>query len=67
MKNEKSLTSAQQEIHCNSIPKEKIEKRIHLIGYNDSDWARDMDDKKKSTSGFVFYLGDTVFTSTSKK
>ena len=47
MKNEKSLTSAQQEIHCNSIPKEKIEKRIHLIGNNDSDWARDMDDKKR--------------------
>lgn len=39
MKNEKYLTSAQQEIHYNSIPKEKIEKRIHLIGYNDSDCA----------------------------
>jgi len=35
------------------------------VGYNDSDWARDMDDKK-SNIGFVFYMGDTSFTWSSK-
>lgn len=28
----------------------------HIIGYTDSDWAGDVDDRK-STSSFVFYLG----------
>jgi hypothetical protein len=32
-----------------------------LVGYSDSDWARNMDDKKSTTS-FVFYMEDTVFT-----
>ena len=41
-------------------------KDFKLVGYNDSDWARDMDDRK-STTGFVFYMGDTTFTWTSKK
>jgi len=36
------------------------------MGYNDSDWARDMDDKK-STMNFVFYMGDTIFTWSLKK
>jgi glutathionylspermidine synthase len=36
------------------------------VGYNDSDWARDMDDKK-SNIGFVFYMGDTSFTWSSNK
>jgi hypothetical protein len=36
------------------------------VGYNDSDWARNMDDKK-STTDFVFYMGDTTFTWSSKK
>jgi hypothetical protein len=31
------------------------------VGYSDSDWVRDMDDGK-STTGFVFYIGDTTFT-----
>ncbi|XP_071738725.1 uncharacterized mitochondrial protein AtMg00810-like [Rutidosis leptorrhynchoides] len=37
-----------------------------LVGYSDSDWAGDKDDRK-STSGFVFYMGDTAFTWSSKK
>nr|KYP66220.1 Retrovirus-related Pol polyprotein from transposon TNT 1-94 [Cajanus cajan] len=37
-----------------------------LVGYSDSDWSGDMDDRK-STSGFVFYMGDTAFTWMSKK
>ncbi|KAG6404541.1 hypothetical protein SASPL_136790 [Salvia splendens] len=32
-----------------------------LVGYSDSDWAGDNDDRK-STSGYVFYMGDTAFT-----
>ncbi|KAG6409034.1 hypothetical protein SASPL_132064 [Salvia splendens] len=37
-----------------------------LVGYSDSDWAGDNDDRK-STSGYVFYMGDTAFTWMSKK
>nr|XP_048322321.1 secreted RxLR effector protein 161-like [Ziziphus jujuba var. spinosa] len=37
-----------------------------LIRYSDSDWGGDIDDHK-STSGFMFYLGDTTFTWMSKK
>ncbi|KAK3014788.1 hypothetical protein RJ639_009214 [Escallonia herrerae] len=37
-----------------------------LLGYCDSDWARDLDDRK-STTRFVFYMGDTAFTWSSKK
>lgn len=37
-----------------------------LVGYSDSDWAGDIDDRK-STTGFVFYMGDAAFTWTSKK
>ena len=36
-----------------------------LLGYSDSDWGGDIDDRK-STSGFVFYIGDTAFTWMSK-
>ena len=39
---------------------------FELVGYSDSDWAGDMDDRK-STTGFVFYIGDTTFTWSSKK
>jgi hypothetical protein len=41
-------------------------KEFKLFSYSDSDWAGDMDDRK-STTGFVFYMGDTTFTWTSKK
>ena len=37
-----------------------------LVGYSDSDWCGDIDDRK-STSGYVFYMGDTAFTWVSKK
>ena len=37
-----------------------------LVGYSDSDWAGDSDDQK-STTGFVFFLGDTTFTWMSNK
>lgn len=37
-----------------------------LVGYSDSDWCGDIDDRK-STSGFVFFMGDTAFTWLSKK
>ncbi|XP_039017289.1 secreted RxLR effector protein 161-like [Hibiscus syriacus] len=37
-----------------------------LVGYSDSDWCRDIDDRK-STSGYVFFMGDTSFTWLSKK
>ena len=32
-------------------------KEFKLIGYSDSDWAGDTDDRK-SDNGFVFYMGD---------
>lgn len=37
-----------------------------LYGYSDSDWAGDQDERK-STTGYVFYLGSTAFTWSSKK
>jgi hypothetical protein len=41
-------------------------KDYKLVGYSDSDWCGDIDDRK-STSGYVFFMGDTVFTWLSKK
>jgi hypothetical protein len=29
------------------------------VGYSDSDWCGDIDDRK-STSGYVFFMGDTT-------
>ncbi|XP_061364779.1 uncharacterized mitochondrial protein AtMg00810-like [Gastrolobium bilobum] len=37
-----------------------------LIGYTDNDWCGDVDDRK-STSGYVFFMGNTTFTWISKK
>ncbi|XP_052483025.1 secreted RxLR effector protein 161-like [Gossypium raimondii] len=37
-----------------------------LIGYSDSDWCGDLDNRK-STLGYVFFLGNTAFTWLSKK
>jgi hypothetical protein len=37
-----------------------------LVGYSDSDWSGDLDDRK-STSGFVFFMRSTAFTWLSKK
>jgi len=36
-----------------------------LVGYSDSDWGGDVDDRN-STTGFVFYLGSSAFTWSSK-
>lgn len=41
-------------------------KEYKLLGYSDSDWCGDVDDRK-STSGYVFFMGDTAFTWLSKK
>ena len=41
-------------------------KDFKLVHYSDSDWVGDTDDRKSATS-FVFYMGDTTFTWTSKK
>ena len=38
----------------------------NLYGYSDSDWGGDQDERK-STTGYVFYLGPTAFTWASKK
>lgn len=37
-----------------------------LVGYSDSDWAGDKDDGR-STTGFIFFLGNNAFTWSSKK
>jgi hypothetical protein len=39
---------------------------FNLVGYSDSDWGRDLDERK-STTGFVFFMGDTSFIWSSKK
>ena len=39
---------------------------FNLIGFSDSDWGGDCDDRK-STSGFAFFVGDTAFSWMSKK
>ena len=42
------------------------DKDYKLVSYSDSDWAGDGDDRK-STTGFVFFMGNTSFTWMSKK
>nr|GEX08177.1 retrovirus-related Pol polyprotein from transposon TNT 1-94 [Tanacetum cinerariifolium] len=41
-------------------------KEYTLTGYSDSDWHGDVDDRK-STSGYVFFMGKTAFTWALKK
>ena len=41
-------------------------KDAKLVGYSDSDWGGD-EEETKSTTGYVFYLGSTAFSWTSKK
>ena len=43
-----------------------ISVHFKLVGYNDSDWAENSNGRK-STTGFVFFMGDTAFTQLSKK
>ena len=40
--------------------------KYKLVGYSDSDWCGDIDDRK-STSAYVFFMGNTAFTWLSKK
>jgi len=39
---------------------------FNLTSYSDSDWGRDLDERK-GTIGFVFFMGNTSFTWLSKK
>ena len=39
---------------------------FQLISYTDSDWAGDVD-KRKSTTGYIFFLYNTIFSWSSKK
>lgn len=39
---------------------------LKLVGYSDSDWGRDLDERK-STTGYCFLIGDAAFTWSSKK
>ena len=41
-------------------------KNFNLVSYSDSDWGGDIDDRK-NTSGFLFCVGETAFTWSSKK
>jgi len=34
---------------------------FEFVGYSDSDWAIDINNRKRTTS-FIFYMGDTTFT-----
>ena len=38
-----------------------ISANYKLVGYSDSDWVGNIDDIR-STTGFVFFMGDTTFT-----
>jgi hypothetical protein len=39
---------------------------LEIIGYSDSDWAGNLEDRK-STTGFIFFIGETTFIWTLKK
>jgi len=41
-------------------------KNFNLVRYSDNDWRRDLDEKKIIIR-FVFFIGDTYFTWSSKK
>jgi hypothetical protein len=43
-----------------------LSKNFNLINYSDGDWGRDLDERK-STTWFVFFIGDISFTWSSKK
>ncbi|KAL0401015.1 UNVERIFIED_CONTAM: Copia protein [Sesamum latifolium] len=44
----------------------KSSQDFELVGYCDSDWAGDID-SRKSTTGFVYFMGSSAFTWNSKK
>ncbi|KAE8657590.1 hypothetical protein F3Y22_tig00116989pilonHSYRG00496 [Hibiscus syriacus] len=43
-----------------------VSNNYKLVGYSDSDWGGDIDNRR-STTGFVFFMGDIAFTWMSKK
>ncbi|KAF8380468.1 hypothetical protein HHK36_027954 [Tetracentron sinense] len=48
----------------NGTVKSKV--RSQLVGYTNSDWAGDFDERKR-TSGYVFFMGNMAFSWSSKK
>ena len=48
------------------LPNTITNSNMELVGYTDSDWRRDNDDRK-STAGYIFLLGDALVSWSSKK
>lgn len=48
------------------LPNTITSSNMELVGYTDSDWRRDNDDRK-STAGYIFLLGDALVSWSSKK
>lgn len=43
-----------------------INNNFKLVGYSDSDYAKDLDNRR-NIIGFVLFMGDIAFTWTTKK
>ena len=48
------------------LPNQKKDGILHLVAYSDSDWCGDRVDRR-STMGYVFFLGEAPFSWSSKK
>jgi hypothetical protein len=48
------------------LPASDRKKQCKLIGYTDSNWCGDTEDRK-STAGYIFYYGDAPISRCSKK
>lgn len=48
------------------LPNQKKDGILHLVAYSDSDWCGDQVDRR-STMGYVFFLGEAPFSWSSKK
>lgn len=48
------------------LPNQKEDGILHLVAYSDSDWCGDQVDRR-STMGYVFFLGEAPFSWSSKK
>ncbi|KAE8671999.1 hypothetical protein F3Y22_tig00111877pilonHSYRG00324 [Hibiscus syriacus] len=70
VKQQKDGIFISQESYAKEILKkfkmENFSNYYKLVGYSDSDWGGDIDNRR-STTGFVFFMGDTAFTWMSKK